>query len=222
MMKFLPQGSAYLRRVFWGAGFFGALWFGGSDFCCAPGAAWAAKPPVSAPGQVAVDEAELQPWEDLAPDQVAIEGVEQPLVSTPVLVTLPRLKAKDWLNSDEITIEELKGNYVVLEFWKTTSKKSQESLSLLKEIWAKYQSGPFALISVTEEKVQAVKKFLQGRDVHWPVACGSKSAGDFNVPEIPYAFLIGKDGKILWQGSPLEGLADELAAIFPLPIRSIR
>jgi hypothetical protein len=44
------------------------------------------------------------------------------------------------------------------------------------------------------------------------VGVGSESASDYGVTAIPHTFLIGRDGKLIWQGNPTEeGLEQRIA-----------
>ena len=46
----------------------------------------------------------------------------------------------------------------------------------------------------------------------WLVGTGSESANDYRVRGIPHAFIV-KEGKVIWQGHPMDGLEEKLAEL---------
>ena len=67
----------------------------------------------------------------------------------------------------------------------------------------------FRVVSLTDQSCKGIEPFLQRTPIKGIVGAGSESAADYGVRAIPHTFLIGRDGKLLWQGNPSEGGLEE-------------
>ena len=54
-----------------------------------------------------------------------------------------------------------------------------------------------------ETVVQKVEQFMQKVPIAYAVGLESTSASVYGARGIPHAFLIGRDGKVLWHGHPV-------------------
>jgi thiol-disulfide isomerase/thioredoxin len=105
---------------------------------------------------------------------------------------------------------ELKGKAVVVEFWATWCPPCRKSIPHLNELNKKFKDKGLVILGITKEDENVVTKFRGTTPMEYTVAIDEK--GDlgktFGVSGIPHAFVVGKDGKIAWQGHPMR-LTDE-------------
>lgn len=129
-------------------------------------------------------------------------------------------------SSDGQTIRsaDLLGKVVLINFFATWCPPCNKELPHLeKEIWAKYRDNPrFALLSIgREHKVEEVKKFKQDKNLTLPMGADPDRAiyKQFATETIPRNYLIGKDGKILYQSKGFD--EKELARLLELIAKNI-
>lgn len=119
----------------------------------------------------------------------------------------PEISAASWLNTTgPLTLSGLKGKVVVVEFWATWCPPCRQSIPHLIDLYNRYYSKGVVIIGLTNEDIAAVKPFAKSMGINYPVGAGSMSGQAYGVSGIPHAFIIGKDGSIVWNGHPMSGL----------------
>lgn len=139
----------------------------------------------------------------------------------------PKLSIAEWVQGDPIDIHREIGKKIFLvEFWAVWCPPCKESIPRLTRIQTKYKDQ-IAVIGVTApdsrgNSPSAIRKFVkdQGDAMKYWVGIDDRdqTTGAYMMAAeaigIPHAFLVGKDGKIAWQGSPLEpGLENVIEGI---------
>jgi thiol-disulfide isomerase/thioredoxin len=61
----------------------------------------------------------------------------------------PEIEIKDWINGDAVTLSELRGRVVLLEFWATWCKPCQEMFPKLKKLDEEYRARGLEVIALT-------------------------------------------------------------------------
>ncbi|RMD81890.1 MAG: TlpA family protein disulfide reductase [Lentisphaerae bacterium] len=121
----------------------------------------------------------------------------------------PKLSVKKWYNkkaSEKVRFGDGKHVYIV-EFWATWCPPCRKSIPHLNQLWQKYSSKGLVVIGISKEDAAKVGPFVKKMQMKYWV--GVDDNGKTNsvymegIDGIPHAFLIGKDGKILWAGHPL-------------------
>jgi thiol-disulfide isomerase/thioredoxin len=120
----------------------------------------------------------------------------------------PEISAGSWFNNDgkQVSLADLKGKVTVVEFWATWCPPCRKSIPHLNKLHKKYKDKGVVIIGLSNEKSDKIKGFVKKQDMKYIVGAGSKSGRAYGVRGIPTAFIIGKDGKLLWQGHPMNGL----------------
>lgn len=134
--------------------------------------------------------------------------VIQPAAQNAVGDTAPEIRAGEWLNSAPLTLAALRGRVVILEFWATWCPPCRTSIPHLITLSKSYAGKPVTFISLTQEDKSTVQQFMDNdpaMKMPYALACSSSSSAAYGVRGIPHAFVIGKDGKILWRGHPMSG-----------------
>ena len=119
----------------------------------------------------------------------------------------PEVAAEDWLNTDSPpTLASLQGKVVLVEFWATWCGPCVAGIPHLNELQTKYRAAGLRVISLTDENRAQVEAFQKGAKspIKYTVGVGSGLSAKYGVTGIPHSFLVGRSGKLLWQGHPAE------------------
>jgi WD40 repeat protein/thiol-disulfide isomerase/thioredoxin len=118
-------------------------------------------------------------------------------------VVPPEVSAKDWLNTDKPpTLEGLKGKVVVVEFWATWCEPCVAGIPHLNELHDDYGPKGLAILSFTNQSKQGIENFMKLTPIKYVIGTGSELAAEYGVGVFPHAFVIGRDGKLVWDGDP--------------------
>jgi thiol-disulfide isomerase/thioredoxin len=125
---------------------------------------------------------------------------------------LPKFAADGWLNGDAPTAERLKGKVIVVNAWFTTCPAGlAEALALVKS-HAEYRDRDVVFIALTfegAEQLPDIQKFLRGTGISWPNGYGALGTlTELEVEYFPAVWVIGRDGKIVWNFDSPGELAD--------------
>ena len=114
------------------------------------------------------------------------------------------INAKGWINAEGASLEKLKGKVVIVEFWATWCPPCRASIPHLVELRNKLDKSKVEIIGLTDEPLSKVENFAKEMKMNYIVGYGSTSGDAYGVTGIPHAFVIGADGKIAWDGHPMD------------------
>ncbi len=128
----------------------------------------------------------------------------------------PPLKIKEWVRGEPVNLSKDAAKKIhMVEFWATWCPPCKASVPLLTQIQKRY-SKDLVIIGVTDpdpyrNSPTEIKQFVkeQGTNMSYTVALDdggatSKAYLPSEMVGIPIAFLVARDGRIAWQGSPLD------------------
>ncbi len=128
----------------------------------------------------------------------------------------PPLKIKEWVRGEKVNLPKDAAKKIhMIEFWATWCPPCKESIPLLTK-YQKNHEKELVIVGVTDadpyrNSVSDIKDFVkdQGDKMAYTVAIDddgatTKAYMSSEVMGIPHAFLVGRDGKVVWQGSPLD------------------
>jgi thiol-disulfide isomerase/thioredoxin len=99
----------------------------------------------------------------------------------------------------EITLSQLKGKVVLLDFWATWCGPCRESIPHLIQLYKSHRENGFELVGMNLDKGDGkdVHRFIKSMDIPYPVvAAPEEVVRNYRVTGIPATFLIDKEGRI--------------------------
>jgi thiol-disulfide isomerase/thioredoxin len=118
------------------------------------------------------------------------------------------------MNGVSVSLSELKGKVVILDFWATWCGPCKASFPYLQKVYEKYQNNPnvkiLAINSWERQKdytaqLENAKSFMSSNKYTYPVLIDEKSddqfivIGKYEVEGIPTKFILDKKGIIAWK-----------------------
>jgi thiol-disulfide isomerase/thioredoxin len=113
-----------------------------------------------------------------------------------------------------LSFKQLKGEYVLIDFWASWCGPCKLSFPHMKEIYQKFKSDNFEIYSISIDKKKADwLRELNTQQLPWLQALDDKNIADkyFGVTAVPTTFLIDPDGKIVMKeiGFTPDGLIEK-------------
>jgi len=134
----------------------------------------------------------------------------------------PPLQIAEWVKGQPVDLATGKGKTVfVVEFWATWCPPCRQSIPHLTEMQRKFKEKNVVFVGVTDEQAPVVRAFVgkMGEKMDYAVAVDKerKTAAAyleaFGVGGIPHAFIVDKEGRIVWQGHPMADLEVALTQV---------
>jgi cytochrome c biogenesis protein CcmG/thiol:disulfide interchange protein DsbE len=124
-------------------------------------------------------------------------------------------------DGDQISLSELGGKVVVLNFWASWCKPCEQEAADLEAAWRLYQPGAevvFLGVDWTDTEVKA-KQYLEKFDITYPNGpdLGTRISQAYRTTGVPETYIIDKDGTLAYvKFSPFISLNEITNAIDPL------
>lgn len=125
----------------------------------------------------------------------------------------PEVTAEEWINTDgPVSLRDLRGSIVVVEFWATWCPPCRQSIPELNRMHSQYEDDGVVFVSLTDEdrRDAGIDRFMEEMEMDYIVGTGSSSGREYGVTGIPHAFVIDRQGVVLWNGHPLGELESAL------------
>jgi thiol-disulfide isomerase/thioredoxin len=103
------------------------------------------------------------------------------------------------LDGQDITLSQLKGKVVLLDFWATWCGPCRESIPHLIQLYKDYHGNGFELVGMDLDRgdVETVRRFVQSLNIPYPILVTPDDvARSYKVSGIPATILIDKEGRI--------------------------
>jgi len=134
------------------------------------------------------------------------ETPARPLKPIPLVgAAPPELIATEWINADTApTLAGLQGQVVLIDFWTSNCATCVSLIPHLNEMQEKYGPRGLRILGFTHQSRKGVERFMQAKKqaIHYTIGAGSELKVEYGVKNVPYAFLVGRDGRLLWHGQP--------------------
>lgn len=125
--------------------------------------------------------------------------------------------APDWslnaANNEKISLSDLKGQVVLMDFFYESCLPCMQALPFLKALNEKYKSEGLKVIGVDsyDKKENGIAEFLKHKGITYPVLLDEayKTDTDYHISGYPTIYLIDKQGKILFSMAGLSKSNEE-------------
>ena len=120
--------------------------------------------------------------------------IQVPHIAPPVGFSLFDLKSK------KITLSDLIGKIVFLNFWTTWCWECREEMPLMQELYERFKDEDFAMIAINlNEPKSVVKKFFQNNKLRFTALLDSDGelGISFGIRGIPTTYILDRDGAII-------------------------
>src|SRR6476646_166408 len=120
--------------------------------------------------------------------------------------TAPELSTGQWINSEPLTLQSLRGRVVLLEFWTFACYNCRNTLPTVKKWDAQYRDKGLTIIGVHtpeldyERNVDNLRKEVAALGITYPVVTDNDYATwqTYKVEAWPTLFVLDKEGRVRW------------------------
>jgi thiol-disulfide isomerase/thioredoxin len=103
------------------------------------------------------------------------------------------------MDGQKISLDDLQGKVVLIDFWATWCGPCREALPHVRELAKKFQGQPLVILSISvDSEEEKWKKFVAQNEMTWPQYFDGGFPGPiskmFSVNAIPHTFTIDADG----------------------------
>lgn len=120
--------------------------------------------------------------------------------------TAPDLAAGEWINSEPLKLQDLRGRVVLIEFWTFGCYNCRNTLPFVKSWNDRYREKGLTVIGVhspefdEERKVENLRREVASLGISYPVVTDNdyQTWKAYNVEAWPTVFLLDKQGRIRW------------------------
>jgi cytochrome c biogenesis protein CcmG/thiol:disulfide interchange protein DsbE len=113
----------------------------------------------------------------------------------------PPLKLKEWINSKALTLADLKGKIVVLDFWATWCGPCLAAVPHTNELMKKYADKGVVIIGVCAVKgAEKMAATVKAKGIEYPVAIddGGATGLAYRIDSFPDYYIIDRKGNLRW------------------------
>jgi peroxiredoxin len=116
------------------------------------------------------------------------------------------------LDGKNISLSDLRGKAVLLNFWATWCTPCKIEMPWFVDLQNQYGARGLQIVGVAMDDAskEDIAKFAKDMGVNYPILIGKEAVGDQygGVPALPETFFIGRDGKIVDKIMGLKGKAE--------------
>lgn len=151
---------------------------------------------------------------DLATDPIVVGG--HPLLGREA----PEI-ALQTLDGEEVTLSELRGRPVLINFWATWCPPCREEFPLMVTAYAEHADAGLEILGVMHQDfADGARAFAQDMGAEWPILEDPEDVAydDYIVPGLPTSYFVDVDGIVRafsLGGFTEDGLAAQLETILP-------
>ena len=99
-----------------------------------------------------------------------------------------------------ITLSELRGRPVVINFWASWCPPCRRELPALEKVYRQYSAQGLQLLGVAVgDEEPAVRRLVQEMRLSYPIGLSDEAGSNYAVSAIPHTFFLDRQGKIVAQ-----------------------
>ena len=166
------------------------------------------------PGDIALMDNEKFLFEGLTPlgDSIIFRSIDavSDVTGTKVGFIAPNFDKTDILSGHPLTLNAMKGKYVLLDFWGTWCAPCMKIMEDIKKLHENFDGKSISMIGVCyDDNVAKVKTFIQKRQIGWNQIFDRRDKSElgklFEVTAYPSFILIDPQGKIVFRDEGING-----------------
>ncbi|MDX2176375.1 MAG: TlpA family protein disulfide reductase [Candidatus Sumerlaeia bacterium] len=125
----------------------------------------------------------------------------------------PEVPVEQWINAAPPR-EDWNGKFVLYDFWATWCGPCISTLKVAESMHHEFDAH-LVTVAVSDEDTKTVETFVKKQGWKQPIGVDSKGTmmQQLQIRGIPHGFLADPDGKVVWQGHPMELWGDEGARL---------
>jgi thiol-disulfide isomerase/thioredoxin len=128
------------------------------------------------------------------------------LIAADKAIAAPEFAKGNWINSDPLALNKLRGHVVLIEFWTFGCFNCRNTLPTVKEWDAKYRDRGLTIVGVhtpeidNEYKIENVRKEVPALGIKYPVVTDNDYATwkAYGVEAWPTIVVLDKQGRVRW------------------------
>lgn len=132
----------------------------------------------------------------------------------------PGLHVEKWIKGEPVAGYR-PGNIYLIEFWSTRCPHCRESIPLLSDLQTSLAEKGLIIVSISTESEEDLTAYVNENDadIQYRIALDRERQtrngfmGGFGVEGVPHAFIVDTAGRVVWQGHPLDNMAEALEKI---------
>jgi len=132
----------------------------------------------------------------------------------------PPLVVANWTNSKQMSLDQLKGKVVLLDFWATWCGPCIASIPHTNELMEKYGKDGLVIIGVCHPRgVEKMQQTVKDKGIKYPVAADAsgKTIEAYRVDGYPDYYLIDRAGKLRIADCKNGNVEDAIKALLAEP-----
>jgi len=103
------------------------------------------------------------------------------------------------LNGDTVTLEELKGKLVLIDFWYTSCYPCVKAMPYLEDLHQKYKNKGLVVLGINPVDTNDLSEFLNFNGISYSMVLGNSNVVEaYSVSSYPSLYLIDKTGEIIF------------------------
>jgi thiol-disulfide isomerase/thioredoxin len=118
----------------------------------------------------------------------------------------PALATGEWINSEPVKLEDLRGRVVLVDFWTFGCYNCRNTLPFVKSWNDRYREKGLTVIGVhspefdEERKIENLRREVVSLGIRYPIVTDNdyQTWKAYNVEAWPTIFLLDKQGRIRW------------------------
>ncbi|EKF55909.1 alkyl hydroperoxide reductase/ thiol specific antioxidant/ Mal allergen [Galbibacter marinus] len=136
------------------------------------------------------------------------------LYSTQIGFKAIKFSGKQFKKDISISLDDLKGKYVLLDFWATWCAPCIEEIPTLRELYEKTSKSNFEIISIVgDSPIESLEQLIKKHSISWPQIISNDLnliKEKYHINGYPTTYLLNPEGEIIAKNLRAKDLKDKI------------